>query len=72
MNEDRIFDKLDAIEEKSTRALVEIAKLQEQVKGVPDHENRIRALEKWRWALLGAAALLSTAFTFYSASKGQG
>lgn len=70
VNEDRIFTKLDAIEEKSDKALIEIGKLQEQVKNIPDHENRLRALEQWRWGLVGVSGLLVTAFTTY-ASKGS-
>lgn len=68
--EDRIFEKLDAIDGKSTQALVEIAKLQEQVKGIPDHESRLRSLERWRWTLVGGLGLLSTGFTAYASSKG--
>lgn len=70
MNEERIFDKLDELGEKQTRALVEIAKLQEQIKSAPDHETRIRSLEKWRWTLVGGLGLLTTAFTAYGSSKG--
>lgn len=70
MNEERVFEKLDELGEKQTQTLVEIGKLQEQVKGIPDHESRIRSLEKWRWSLVGGLGLLTTAFTAYSGSKG--
>ncbi len=70
MNEERVFEKLDELGEKQTQTLVEIGKLQEQVKGIPDHESRIRSLEKWRWSLVGGLGLLTTAFTAYSGTKG--
>lgn len=69
-NEERIFTKLDAIEAKSDQALVEIGKLQEQVKNIPDHETRIRALEQWRWGLVGVSTILATGFTTYASAKG--
>lgn len=70
MNEERVFNKLDELSEKQTRTLVEIAKLQEQVKDVPDHESRLRSLERWRWSLVGGLGLLATAFTAYGSAKG--
>lgn len=70
MNEDRIFEKLDELGDKQTQTLVEITKIQEQVKGLPDHETRIRSLERWRWSLLGGFGLLTTAFTAYTGTKG--
>lgn len=70
MNEDRILDKLERIDDQGAQALVEIGKLQEQIKALPDHETRIRALEQWRWGLVGATTLLTTGFTWYSSTKG--
>lgn len=70
VNEDRIFTKLDAIEAKSDQALLEIGKLQEQVKNIPDHETRLRSLEQWRWGLVGVSGLLATGFTSYASMKG--
>lgn len=70
MNEDRILDKLDEIQTQGSQALIEISKLQEQIKAVPDHENRIRALEQWRWGLVGVSGLLVTGFTTYASAKG--
>jgi hypothetical protein len=70
MSEDRIFQKLDELGGQTTQVLVEIGKLQEQVKDLPDHESRIRSLEKWRWSLVGGLGLLTTAFTAYTGSKG--
>lgn len=70
MNEDRILDKLDEIGVQGAAALVEISKLQEQIKALPDHETRIRALEQWRWGLVGVSGLLATGFTTFAAAKG--
>ena len=70
MNEDRIFNKLDAIEAKSDQALIEIGRLQEQVKGIPDLNTRLRALEQWRWGLAAFSTLMATGFTTYATAKG--
>lgn len=70
MSEERIFEKLDELGDKQTQTLVEIGKMQEQLKGLPDHETRIRSLERWRWSLVGGLGLLTTAFTAYTGSKG--
>lgn len=37
-------------------------KLDGILKALPDHERRIRVLEKWRWLLIGAFAVLSAFF----------
>lgn len=71
MNEDRILNKLDEIQAQGSQALVAIGQLQEQIKAVPDHESRIRALEQWRWGLVATSSLLATGFTTYAASKGM-
>lgn len=70
MDENRILDELKEIKAQGGNALVEITKLQEQIKAMPDHETRIRALEQWRWGLVGATTLLTTGFTWYSSTKG--
>ena len=70
VNEDRILDKLDAIESQGGEALAQIKVLQEQIKALPDHETRIRALEQWRWGLVGVSTLLATGFTTYASAKG--
>lgn len=63
MDEQRIFEKLDSVESRSGQILVELAKLQEQIKPIADHENRIRNLEHWRWAYTGLVALATTFVT---------
>lgn len=70
VNEERILNKLDEIQVQGSEALREIGRLQEQIKAVPDHEMRIRALEQWRWGLVGVSGLLVTGFTTYASTKG--
>lgn len=71
MNEDRVLDKLDSIESQNRHTLEALARLGEQIKAIPDHEDRIRALEQWRWGLVGVSSLLTTGFTWYASTKGQ-
>lgn len=47
-----------------------LIRIEEQTKALADHETRIRALEAWRWGLLGVSGLMTTGFTFYTATKG--
>ena len=68
MSEDRIFEKLDSLESKTTDVLVGLARLEEQIKDVPDLKQRVAALERWRWTAMGAlgmsgASILSQAYT---------
>ena len=48
MNEDRILDKLDGLESKTTEVLVGLARLEEQIKDVPDLKERVRQGEPFR------------------------
>lgn len=72
MNEERILDKLDSLEGKTTAVLVGLARVEEQIKDVPDLKSRVAALEKWRWTAMGAlgASGVSIASQIYSALKG--
>lgn len=70
VNEDRILAKLDSIEDQNRIALIAITRLEEQVRTVPDHETRLRSLERWKWGFTGVLGLMTTAFTAYSKSKG--
>ena len=47
-----------------------VIRIEEQLKPIPDHEQRLRALEQWKWGLLGVSGLLTTGFTFYASTKG--
>jgi hypothetical protein len=38
---------------------VQLAVISEQLKGLPDHETRLRSLEGFRWKLTGAVLVLS-------------
>lgn len=54
MSEDRIFEKLDSLDEKTTHVLVGLARVEEQIKDVQDLRDRVLAIEKWRWTAAGA------------------
>lgn len=60
MNEDRILDKLDALDSKTTDVLVSLARVEEQVKDIPSLRDRVASLEKWRWTAVGALAAAGT------------
>lgn len=67
-SEERILDKLDSLEGKTTEVLVGLARVEEQIKDVPDLKQRVQALEKWRWTAMGAlgmsgASIVSQAWT---------
>lgn len=72
MNEERILDKLDALESKATQTLVGLARVEEQIKDVPDLKTRVQALEKWKWTAMGALAAsgASIGTQLYVALKG--
>ncbi len=63
LNEERIYTKLDEIQAQNTQALVALGKLEEQIKEIPDHRARIRALEQWRWMVVGALLSGGTSLT---------
>jgi len=54
---------------KQTEMSTQLAVISEQLKAVPDHETRIRSLEKWRHGLpqTGLLAAGSAALAIYSA-----
>lgn len=72
MNEERILDKLDSLDTKTTNVLVGLARLEEQIKDVPDLKQRVNALEKWKWTAMGAIAASggSLAISVLNALKG--
>lgn len=72
MDENRILDKLDGIEAQNTVMLVALTRLQEQVSSMPDHENRIRSLERWKYGLpvTGLTAIIAFAASAWTATKG--
>ena len=72
MNEDRILDKLDGLDGKITDIAVGLARVEEQIKDVPDLKQRVQALEKWKWTTMGALATsgLALASQMYTAMKG--
>lgn len=60
MNEERILDKLDGLEHKTTEVLISLARVEEQIKDVPDLKNRVAALERWKWTAMGALGMASS------------
>lgn len=49
-----------------------VTTLVEQAKAVPDHENRLRALERWRYGIpaAGLTAVAAAAVSAFTATKG--
>ena len=72
MNEERILDKLDGLEAKTTAILIEVVRAQEQIKDVPDLKQRVQALERWKWTAMGALGTSGVALgtQLYNALKG--
>lgn len=72
MNEERILDKLDSLEGKTTEVLVKVTRVEEQMKDFPDLKARVTSLEKWRWTAMGAigASGGALALSLWSALKG--
>lgn len=56
MSEDRIYEKLDSLERKSTDLLVGLARLEERVNDVPDLKTRVQSLERLKWVVVGGLA----------------
>jgi len=42
------------------RVLTDLAEIKVQMRALPDHEDRLRSLERWKWGLAGAWALICT------------
>lgn len=61
-SEERILDKLDSLEGKTTEVLVGLARVEEQIKDVPDLKQRVQVLEKWRWTAMGALGMSGASF----------
>lgn len=72
MNEERILDKLDDLEGKTTLILISLARVEEQIKDVPNLRERVTSLERWKWTAMGALAAsgASLASQVYGALKG--
>lgn len=72
MNEERILDKLDSLDSKSTETLIALARVEEQIKDIPHLRERVAALEKWKWTAMGAMGTsgVSIGAQLYSTLKG--
>ena len=66
------MDKLDGLDTKTTTLLVEVARIQEQVKDVPDLKQRVAALERWKYTAMGALGMAASSIgvQVYTALKG--
>lgn len=42
---------------------IQLAVISEQLKDIPDHETRLRALERFRFTLMGAVVVISALFS---------
>lgn len=73
MDDGRIFEKLDSLDEKTTHVLVGLARVEEQIKDVQDLRNRVSSIEKWRWTAAGALLASGTSLaTQLARSLGKG
>lgn len=64
---EQILDELRIIRQENRETRDMVIELKGQVSGLPDHETRIRALEKWRYSLpasvfLGVCAMGTSVF----------
>lgn len=72
MNEERILDKLEELGDKTTQLLISSARVEEQMKDIPELRQRVNSLEKLRWMATGALGASGTALVgqLYTAFKG--
>lgn len=67
-----MLDKLEELTDKTTQLLVSTARIEEQMKDIPQLRERVNSLERIRWMAVGAVGASSTALLgqLYSALKG--
>lgn len=74
MNEEylRILEELREMRREGQDTRDKVTSLVEQTKAVPDHENRLRALERWRYGIpaAGLTAVAAAAVSAFTATKG--
>lgn len=74
MSEDwgRVLDELNQMRTDQQKILVAVTTLVEQAKDLPDHEERIRSLERWKYGLpiAGLTAVLSAGLSAWTATRG--
>lgn len=72
MDEGRILDKLDSLDGKTTQVLVGLARVEEQIRDIPDLKTRVQALERWKWTAMGALGMAgsSVAAQVWTALRG--
>ncbi|HYF74741.1 MAG TPA: hypothetical protein VD864_18080 [Nocardioides sp.] len=57
MDDERVLNKLDAIEARGVDTLVAVTELKADVRDIPELKQRVSALEKWKWGTIGALAV---------------
>jgi hypothetical protein len=72
MENDRIYESLLRIQDQMGRQSEALARLEEKVGDIPDHEVRLRVLERWKYGLpvTGATAVASALLSAWTFSKG--
>ncbi len=55
-NEERILNKLDAIDERAVTTLVAVTAIRGEIRDLPDLKTRVASLERWKWGTIGALA----------------
>lgn len=70
----RVLDELSEMRRDQAKILVAVTTLVEQAKDLPDHEDRIRSLEKWKYGLpiTGLVAVGSLAMSAWVKVSGKG
>jgi fatty acid desaturase len=68
----RILDELREMRREGQDTRDKVTALVEQTKAVPDHETRLRALERWRYGIpvAGVTAAVAATISAFSATKG--
>lgn len=74
MNEEflRILEEIREMRREGQDTRDKVTTLVEQAKAVPDHETRLRALERWRYGIpvAGVTAAVAATISAFSATKG--
>lgn len=69
----RILEELREMRREGQDTREKVTALVEQAKGIPDHETRLRALERWRYGIpvAGITAAVAAVTSAFSATKGN-
>jgi hypothetical protein len=69
----RVLDELTTMRVEIRETLVAVTQIQEQVKDLPDHEQRLRSLERWKYGfpITGLVAISSLAISAWARVSGK-